>query len=163
MRRLRTRRLARLAAIRCLRTVRRHHFSMLSVGVLGATLAVALTSSSFELASERRTEGVVSEAVEASSSAPAQSGFVATSTEARPRVVVYYVIDSEEQRRAIQAAVQADVNHFTQQNPASLPQIYRDFIWARDAGEESQARDFIYDLSILAETQDYQFKVVDLR
>ena len=157
------RRLARASGLRCLRVVRRHHFSMLSAGVLAGALAVALTSSAFDVdepAAANQAPAAGNTRPGPALSAPPR---LRMPESPRSRLVVYYVIDSEAQRRGIETAVQADVTFQDLQSLAGQPVTYRDFLWARDRDEEIAALDFLNELAVLAQQQDYQFRVVDLR
>ena len=156
---LNTRRRARALGLRCLRVVRRHYFSVLSGGVLGAALILAVTSSSFSVKqpaiaqSGQPEPGLIQSTVAAGAIPP-------TGSAVSPRVLIYYLISAGEQRQEMEAAIW---NHAAAVSIQPRVQTLRDFVLIPSEEAEREIFQHLRQAIAIGEYDGYRVQVVDLR
>ena len=158
--RLRTRRRARLLVQRGLRVARRHYLSVVSAGVVGAALAVVLTSSSFQLPADAPSEAAVLLADTprpAATIAPLQPTPVPG-----PRSVVYYFVDSQETLNGLYAALHRDLVDEALIDYKPLHDVTRIFVLIEDHRDEAEALELIRQQTQLP-LDDTIVRLVDMR
>ena len=158
MRAYQRRRKAWVALSRGLRTLQRHHLSLLSLAVLATALAVALTNSGFEVES-----GSIAPA-EAANSAPSTSAnaMLLPTKPAGDRVEVYYIVDSVDQIDRLKAARQNDALYLTQQSLPPLPPADVYFLLFDSPETEAIGSHFLSQLAEAAPYEGFRLEIVDL-
>jgi hypothetical protein len=151
----RRRRRARLLALLCLRTCRRHYLSAVSFAVLGVVLAFALTSSS-----------IIRDAEPEEPSPPAARLEVlvvaaVVSAVQEPRVTYYLYVD-ENQRNLLQAVVRSDIYYLERQGlPNNIGEVH--FLRVANETDELYVRFLLNELVSFTATEGIQVSIIDLR
>jgi hypothetical protein len=161
--RCRIKRHARRLGLRSLRVVRRHYFSLLSAAVLGVALMLTLSHSGID---STRAEAPVTPEPPAPAvrTAPSSSPTPTPAPEPPSRLLVYYVVDSEEQKQVLELAILSHTLDQAQRGTLGLAApTFRYFLIARNADEEAQAIIFLDDLATMAPNEGYALRVVDAR
>ena len=159
---LRTRRRARALGLRCLRVARKHHFSLVSLAILGATLTITLTSSSFEIQGNAPSAAAALSATASlpvASPAPAQP---ASTSDVEPRSVVYYFVSSQQQIDDMHQALHRDLVDEALVDYKPLHNVTRVFILVGDHRDEGDALELLRQQALIP-ADGYVVRVVDLR
>jgi hypothetical protein len=157
---LRTRRRARVLCLRGLRVLRKHYFSLISLAILGATLTIALTSSSFELQGNAPSEAA---ALPSSPPQPTTGRTQPLSTsDPEPRSVVYYFVSSQKQINDMHQALHRDLVDDALVGYRALHNVTRVFILVEDYRDEADALELIRQQAT-SPRDGYVVQMVDLR
>jgi hypothetical protein len=158
---LRIRRRARALCLRGLRVVRRHHFSLLSLAILGATLTIALTSSSFEIQGNAPSEAA---ALPPAPQSTTTAGFTQPVSTADPetRSVVYYFVSSQDQINDMHQALHRDLVDDALVGYKALHNVTRVFILVEDYRDEGDALELIRQQALMP-MDGFTVQMVDLR
>jgi hypothetical protein len=162
MTRSRARRRVLAMSLRALRLARQHYFSMLSAGVLGAALVVALTSSSLEVSGGATARPAVAPFTPWPTATP---GVMPAKVPAAPELhlLVYYLVDSQAARDQLLMAHQSDVTYWGQREMLSTAGEMHEVLVVKNPEEEAAAMVFMDDLWKLAQVEDFALHFVDLR
>ena len=144
-----------------LRIARRHYMSLVSLGILGLALALAMTHSPFDV-------GAPAASAPVEDTAPITPATLTTAAVQAPpadlpRSVVYYFIDSEAARRDLEMALHRDLADETLRNYAPLHSVSHVFVMVEDARDEAEALEFLRQLAISPPRDGTTVRVVDLR
>ena len=135
---------------------------MLSAGVLGGALAVALTSASFDMP-DRTSAQAGGPAVQhplTAALAPASTHRAETMS---PRVFVFYVVDSPTRQNEIEMALQSDTSFHGQNNFQPRILTFHDFLLVQTPEEEAETMEFLRDMVDVGPMEGFHVRVVDLR
>jgi hypothetical protein len=156
----------RLLGLRVARVLRRHYVTLVSFVVIGALSYAAFTSDQFQAAqrsSSRYSPSDGAAAVGDGGLDQVQSiAWTPPATELTLRAIQYYIIESEEQRAAMQSAlVSLNRGRFNAGPVDSEEWVY--FVQATTAQEDAQVAAIIARAEVEARTLGYSFQVTDLR
>jgi hypothetical protein len=143
---------------RGLRTVRRHYGSLITVGVLGVALAVALTSSSFTSGGSQAGE----EAAPPASKIQLTPGYQRNIAAAPGPRVTYYLYEDEQERAILTDILRRD---FTNMRRMGLPNYIGEVHFLRVSTDLDEAYlSYLYnEVVALAKADGLTVNIVDLR
>ncbi len=151
----RLRRRVRVLTGRGLRLLRTHFFSFVSAGIIGGLFVYAMTSSNFSV-----------DKAPAAQSAQSTARVRATSTTpliyARPASIVYYIVDSKEQRDAIISAMAGDQIYRATANPRGIPDEVGFFI-SRNAEDDAALAGLVESMLETARQNGIGLRIIDIR
>jgi hypothetical protein len=130
----------------------------MSFAVLAAVLAVALTSSGFEI------EGGPTAPAEAANNPPPviSNEVVLATMPASERVEVYYIVDSVDQIDRLKTARRNDAVYLAQENLPPLPSVDVYFLLFDSPETESIGSHFLNQLAESAAYDGFRLEIVDL-
>jgi hypothetical protein len=144
--------------LRGVRIVRRHYGSMITVGVLGVALAVALTSSSFGGAASP--DG--GEPVPPASKIQLSPGYRTAITAAPEPRVTYYLYEDERERELLTDILRRDFTNMTRMGlPNYIGEVH--FLKVSTDLEEDYLSFLLSEVVALAKADGLTVNIVDLR
>jgi hypothetical protein len=145
--------------LRGLRVVRKHHLSALSGAILIGALAVALTSPGFEIADSTTAEQA-SAAPEPALPLPALGNAPAPVYE--ERWLVYFIVESVEQIRLLNATMRSDAFFIAEQGLPPMRTTFVDYLLFNTPEEEAWGARFLNQMAEVAFFEGYNLQIVDL-
>ena len=149
----RLRRRVRVLTGRGRRLLRLHFFSFVSSGIIGGAFVYAMTSSNFSV---DRAPAAHSAASAAPGATPMPIIF------ARPASIVYYIVDSKEQRDAIISAMAGDQIYRATANPRGSPDEVGFFI-SRNAEDDADLAGLVENMLETARQNGIGLRIIDIR
>ncbi len=148
----RLRRRVRVLTGRGLRLLRTHFFSLVSASIIGGIFVYAMTSPNFS----------VDKAPAAHSAAAVDTSTPMPVIFARPASIVYYIVDSEEQRDAIIAAMAGDQAFRAAATSRGSPDEV-DFFISRNAEDDANLAGMFENVLETARQNGIGLRIIDIR
>ncbi len=135
---------------------------MLSACILAGALFLALTSSALE--GDTRSAAQPASAVFTPWATATPGVVTPRATPAPPsRLLVYYIVHSQEQQTELEAAVQSDSVYRTRTDVSPSPNTSRYFLVVQNPVDAAAANELLDELAVLGPSEGYRLRVVDMR